>query len=102
MSELTGADSDGSADEVIEPTLGPAITRVGDVWRIGDHRLVCGDSTKPESYQALLTDKPAQMIFSDPPYNVPIAGHVGGLARSNIGSSRWPLGRCRMSNLPRS
>jgi DNA modification methylase len=81
MSELTGADSDGSADEVIEPTPGPAVTRVGDVWRIGDHRLVCGDSTKPETYRALLADKRAQMVFSDPPYNVPIAGHVGGLGK---------------------
>jgi hypothetical protein len=44
MGELATTDSDGSADEVIEPTPGPAITRVGDVWRIGDHRLVCGDS----------------------------------------------------------
>jgi DNA modification methylase len=81
MGELTAADSDGSADEVVEPAPGPAITRAGDVWRIGDHRLVCGDSTKPETYRALLADKRAQMVFSDPPYNVPIAGHVSGLGK---------------------
>ena len=97
MSELTGADSDGSADEVIEPTPGPAITRVGDVWRIGDHRLVCGDSTKHESYQALLTDKPAQMIFSDPPYTVPIAGHVGGLGK--IQHREFAMASGEMSNV---
>jgi len=97
MSELTGADSDGSADEVIEPTPGPAITRVGDVWRIGDHRLVCGDSTRPESYQALLADKRAQMVFSDPPYNVPIAGHVGGLGK--IQHREFAMASGEMSNV---
>lgn len=81
MGELTAANNDSSADEAIEPSPGPAITRDGDVWQIGDHRLVCGDSTKPETYQALLGDKRAQMVFSDPPYNVPIAGHVGGLGK---------------------
>jgi 16S rRNA G966 N2-methylase RsmD len=44
-------------------------------------RLLAGDSTKPETYQALLGDKRAQIVFSDPPYNVPIAGHVGGLGK---------------------
>jgi DNA modification methylase len=80
MGELTAA-NDSSADEAIEPSPGPAITRGGDVWRIGDHCLVCGDSTKPETYEALLADRRAQMVFSDPPYNVPIAGHVGGLGK---------------------
>src|ERR1700746_4008295 len=81
MGEVAAANNDDSADEVVEPAPGPAITRLGDVWHIGGHRLVCGDSTKPETYQALLGDKRAQMVFSDPPYNVPIAGHVGGLGK---------------------
>jgi DNA methylase/ParB-like nuclease family protein len=97
MSELTGADSEGSADEVIEPTPGPAITRVGNVWRVGDHRLVCGDSTKPETYQALLADKRAQMVFSDPPYNVPISGHVGGLGK--IQHREFAMASGEMSNV---
>jgi DNA modification methylase len=55
-------------------------TRLGDVWCFGDsHRLICGDSTKSETYQQLLGDARAQMVFTDPPYNVPISGHVGGL-----------------------
>src|SRR3954469_20455400 len=49
------------------------------VWQIGNHRLICGDSTRPETYQQLLGDARAQMVFTDPPYNVPISGHVGGL-----------------------
>jgi len=103
MSELTGADSDGSADEVIEPTPGPAITRVGDVWRIGDHRLVCGDSARPETYQVLLADKRAQMVFSDPPYNVPIAGHVGGLGKiqhREVRDGLWGDVECRIYRVP--
>ena len=56
----------------------PAISRLGDVWRIGDHSLLCGDALDKVSYRALLGSKKAQMVFTDPPYNVPIAGHVSG------------------------
>ncbi|WP_349645090.1 ParB/Srx family N-terminal domain-containing protein [Bradyrhizobium sp. Leo121] len=69
----------GEADEPPLPAEGPAVTRPGDLWKIGAHRLICGDSTKLETYQALLGTERAQMVFSDPPYNVPIAGHVCGL-----------------------
>src|SRR3954451_20395041 len=80
ISELSPAASDGdAADEVFKPTSGPAVSRPGDIWQIGQHRLICADSTKAESYQALLGPERAQMVFTDPPYNVPIAGHVGGL-----------------------
>lgn len=51
----------------------------GDIWQIGSHRLICGDSTERETYQRLLDKDRAQLVFTDPPYNVPIAGHVGGL-----------------------
>jgi DNA modification methylase len=67
------------ADAVVEVAAGPAVTRPGDIWRIGSHRLICGDSTRSETYQALLGEQRAQLVFSDPPYNVPISGHVGGL-----------------------
>ena len=81
IDELAPASADDPADEPVDPAPGPAVTRLGDVWKIGEHRLICGDSTKPETYQALLGEKRAQMIFSDPPYNVPIGGHVGGLGK---------------------
>jgi DNA modification methylase len=67
------------ADEVHEFTPGPAVTRLGDIWQIGRHRLICGDSTKPETYERLLDGDKAQMVFTDPPYNVKIDGHVSGL-----------------------
>lgn len=55
-----------------------AITRTGDIWLLGKHRLICGDSTIAETYQSLMQDDKAQMVFTDPPYNVPVDGHVCG------------------------
>ena len=79
IGELSSASNDDPADAPVEVAAGPAITRLGDIWRIGSHRLICGASTKCETYQALLGEQRAQLVFSDPPYNVPISGHVGGL-----------------------
>jgi DNA modification methylase len=73
------ANDNDPADAVVEVASGPAISRPGDVWQIGNHRLICGDSTRLETYQQLLGDARAQVVFTDPPYNVPIIGHVGGL-----------------------
>ena len=60
-------------------TDGPAVSRPGDLWLIGKHRLLCGDALNPDDWQVLMGKDKAQMIFVDPPYNVPIAGHVSGL-----------------------
>lgn len=69
-------------DEVAEPDHSrPAVSRLGDLWRIGQHSVLCGDATKPESYQRLLAGERAQLVFTDPPYNVPIKGHVSGLGK---------------------
>lgn len=72
-------DGEDPADTVPEPAAGPAVTRSGDIWRIGPHRLICGDATSEETYAALLGTERAAMVFTDPPYNVPISGHVSGL-----------------------
>ena len=53
-----------------------AKTRLGQIWQLGDQRLTCGDATKPETYTALMQDERAHAAFLDPPYNVPIVGHV--------------------------
>src|SRR5258708_34858557 len=80
IGELSLAANDNdAADAIVEVAAGPAISRPGDIWRIGNHRLICGDSTNLETYQHLLGDARAQTVFTDPPYNVPISGHVGGL-----------------------
>lgn len=62
----------------VEPV---AVTQHGDIWQLGKHRLICGDSTRPETYAALMQDEKAQAIITDPPYNVPIEGHVSGLGK---------------------
>jgi DNA modification methylase len=67
------------ADDVPAVVPGPAVTQLGDLWQIGPHRLICGDSTKAETYAHLLDGDRAQMVFTDPPYNVKIDGHVSGL-----------------------
>ncbi len=81
IGELDADEEDDPADEVPELGDGPPVTRPGDVWCIGKHRLICGDSTDSNTYARLLDGAEAQMIFTDPPYNVPIDGHVSGLGK---------------------
>ena len=50
----------------------------GDLWRLGNHRLLCGDALDADCYTAVMQDGLAQMVITDPPYNVPIDGHVCG------------------------
>jgi DNA modification methylase len=58
------------------------VTALGDIWELGPHRLVCGDSLMASTCEALMQGEKAQMVFTDPPYNVPIDGHVGGLGKT--------------------
>lgn len=62
---------------------GPSVTSLGDLWILGGHKLLCGDSCERMSYETLLGDERASMVFADPPYNVPIDGHVSGLGKAN-------------------
>ena len=83
---LIGEASDNQPDEAdVVPEIDRstfAVTRPGDCWQIGDHFLLCGDALKPKSYQRLLGGKRAQIVFTDPPYNVRIAGNVSGLGKA--------------------
>ena len=63
----------------------PAISRPGDLWAIGRHRLLCGNALDKSDYARLLVDQRARAVFVDPPYNVPIEGHVSGLGRHRHG-----------------
>ena len=58
--------------------IGPAVSRVNDLWHLGDHRLLCGSALDTTAYETLLAGKLAAMVFTDPPYNVRIHGHVCG------------------------
>ncbi len=57
----------------------PPVTQLGDLWRLGDHRLLCADALMGESYARLMGQERAQMIFTDPPWNIAIEGNVSGL-----------------------
>ena len=57
----------------------PAVSAPGDLWKLGKHLLMCGSALEQNSYLRLLGDDRAQMVFTDPPYNVAIDGHVCGL-----------------------
>lgn len=54
------------------------VSKAGDVWQLGKHRIICGNSLDKKTYEQLFENKKAHMIFTDPPYNVPISGHVCG------------------------
>jgi DNA modification methylase len=70
--EETTVDGQTDDDAVPEVSATP-ISRPGDVWELGNHRLVCGDATDPKSYELLMADAKAHMVFTDPPYNVDYA-----------------------------
>lgn len=63
--------------DVEEELKKPAVTKAGDIWTLGRHRLICGDSTKAETYELLMAGKKANMVLTDPPYNVNYQGSDG-------------------------
>ncbi|MBI1293193.1 DNA methylase N-4 [bacterium] len=75
--DVAGRDGEDSADAVPEPPTAP-VTRPGDVWLLGNHRLMCGDARRNESFTILMGSLRADLIFTDPPYNVRIDGNVCG------------------------
>lgn len=75
----TGAQQEEEPVQIDEQA--PVVSRVGDMWQLGDHALICGDATDPDVYRHLLGQEKAQMIFTDPPYNVPVNGHICGLGK---------------------
>jgi DNA modification methylase len=62
----------------------PAIAKQGDLWLLGRHRLVCGDSTKAETFSLLMADKRANLVVTDPPYNVNYEGTAGKIKNDNM------------------
>ena len=62
----------------------PPFTKAGDVWTLGRHRLVCGDSTKAETFALLMGDRKANLVITDPPYNVNYEGSAGKIQNDNM------------------
>lgn len=70
------------ADDMPDVDNGYIVSRPGDLWRLGQHLIYCGDALKRESFEKLMSDGLlAQMVFADAPYNVPVDGHVCGAGR---------------------
>jgi len=80
LSVVTGEGPDPDDQQAPQPDL-PAVSRPGVLWQLDEHRLLCGSALKPASFEKLMAGKKGQLIFTDPPYNVPITGHVSGLGR---------------------
>jgi DNA modification methylase len=71
--------ADDPADAVPEPPAGTPLSRRGDLWLLGEHRVLCGDALDAGDFATLMAEELAAMVFTDPPYNVPIDGHASGL-----------------------
>lgn len=71
--------TDDPADAV--PPLAPAVSRAGDLWQLGAHRLICGSCRDAEIWERLMQGQKARMMFEDPPFNVKINGHVSSTGR---------------------
>jgi hypothetical protein len=70
----------------------PAVSRLGDLWLLDDHRLICGDARAPETYASLLGEERAAMGIHDAPYDVPISGHVATRKRREFVMGAGELG----------
>ncbi len=79
-------DDDFDVDEELQ---NPPITMQGDVWILGRHRLVCGDSTKKETFDKLMEDKKANLVVTDPPYNVDYEGSAGKIKNDNMANDTF-------------
>jgi DNA modification methylase len=69
------------ADQVQALSAGPPVCQLGDRWKLGPHQIVCGNALDEMVYKVLMAQTRAAMVFTDPPYNVPIDGHASGLGR---------------------
>ena len=67
----------------------PPITKPGDIWTMGRHRLVCGDSTKAETFDLLMAGAKANLVITDPPYNVNYEGSAGKIQNDNMGKEAF-------------
>ncbi|MBQ1792376.1 MAG: DNA modification methylase [Oscillospiraceae bacterium] len=67
----------------------PVFSKAGDLWMLGEHRLFCGDSTKSETYELLMNGKHAQLVVTDPPYNVDYKGTAGKIKNDKMAEDQF-------------
>ena len=94
--ELDALFKDSVKDGISEDDFGveaelakPTLTKSGDLWQLGPHRLFCGDSTKTESYEILMAGKEANLVVTDPPYNVNYEGSAGKIKNDNMDNNSF-------------
>ncbi|HLM82950.1 MAG TPA: DNA methyltransferase [Terriglobales bacterium] len=87
------AESD-AADSIPDQTT-TRVTSVNDLWHLAKHRVLCGNALDPEAYSRLMGKRQAGVVFTDPPYNVPIDGHVSGLGKKR--HPNFPMASGEMS-----
>ena len=91
LNKLLGGMEDVKDDDFdVEAELQkPAVSRLGDLWLLGKHRLVCGDSTKAETFDLLLDGKLANLTVTDPPYNVNYEGSAGKIMNDHMADEKF-------------
>ena len=92
IAELFADDNDDVNDDDfdVEGELEkPPVTKSGDLWLLGNHRLICGDSTKEDTYTRLMDGKKANLVVTDPPYNVNYEGSAGKIKNDNLENDKF-------------
>jgi len=92
INKLLGADAEDVKDDDFDvdgELKNPAVTKLGDLWLLGKHRLVCGDSTKEETFTLLMDGGSANLVVTDPPYNVNYEGTAGKIKNDNMADDKF-------------
>ena len=85
LDEARSGEETDPADKLPAIDDAPPVSRIGDLWRLGAHRLLCDDARDPSAFELLLGGEKAGLVFTDPPYNVPIRGNVCGRGQARHG-----------------
>ena len=89
MSKLYDKEVKEDDFDIDEELKQPVFSKPGDLWLLGKHRVICGDSTDPATYEALMDGQKANMVLTDPPYNVDVEETAGKIMNDNMGDSEF-------------
>lgn len=91
ISSIFDVGNDGEDDDfdVNEELNKPVFSKLGDIWELGRHRLICGDATSESTFETLMKDKKANLIVTDPPYNVDYEGQAGKIKNDKMEQSKF-------------
>ncbi|MDX8444457.1 site-specific DNA-methyltransferase [Mesorhizobium captivum] len=98
--EASARVGDAATDQIPDVPARP-VTRPGDLWMLGNHRLLCGDAQSAADIERVAEGAKVDLIFTDPPYNVPINGHVGGLGATHHREFAFASGEMTKSEFTR-